>query len=95
MTAASPVTAKVHAARPAGAHAGGGADGGSRLPERVSIRQAAQAETSLTQVTKAGAAKTRVDEERQRLLERRRLLEAEEQQLDTEAAAVRSDNIPS
>ena len=99
MTAASPVIAKVHAARPAGAPARGGADGDSRLPSRGLLKQAAQAEPSTAQATKEGLAKLRKDERQQQLLERRRKNEAtapreeaEEFALDAEDSCDLSDS---
>ena len=92
MTAASPVTAKVHAARPVGALARGGADGDSRIPAREPINQAAQAEPSPTQVAKEGLAKLRKDERRQQIIERRRQAEADELALDAEDPTDLSDN---
>ena len=86
IAAASPVAAKAHAARPT-------------MTARPPVKQAAQAEPSLTQMAKEGVGKVRQDERRQQIIEeereqdeRRQLLEAEEQQLDAEPAADLSDN---
>ena len=87
--ASSPVTPKVQAARPAGVSVKGGADGDARLPVRESIKQAALAQPSPTQVAKEGVAKLRKDERRQQIIERRRQAEADElAALDAEGATV-------
>ena len=91
--ASSPVTPKVQAARPAGVSVKGGADGDARLPARESIKQAALAQPSPTQVAKEGMAKLRKDERRQQIIERRRQAEADElAALDAEDATVLSDD---
>ena len=89
--ASSPVTPKVQAARPAGVSVKGGADGDARLPARESIKQAALAQPSPTQVAKEGMAKLQKNERRQQIIERRRQAEADElAALDAEDATVLS-----
>ena len=70
----------------------GGADGDARLPARESIKQAALAQPSPTQVAKEGMAKLRKDERRQQIIERRRQAEADELALDAEDPTDLSDN---
>ena len=90
--ASSPVTPKVQAARPAGVSVKGGADGDARLPARESIKQAAHAQLSRTQLTKEGAAKALREEERERIKTSRRSLDLLEQQLDVEDITALSDD---
>ena len=65
----------------------------ARLPARESIKQAALAQPSPTQVAKEGVAKLPKDERRQQIIERRRQAEADKlAALDAEDATVLSDD---